>query len=577
MFNRYYQQELLYLRDLAAEFSKAHPALAPTLSGQATDPDVERLLEGVAFSTGLIRQKLDDELPEIIHGLTDLVFPHYLRPLPAASVVAFSPKPALKEPMTVEKGTSVASLPAEGTSCTFQTAYDVTVHPLTLAAAEISEESARSVHIRLSFSLLGLDLSAWRPGVIRFFLGGDYAEAADRYLLLNRSLRRIRVESPAGGAPFILDPSHLRPAGFSRDESLIPYPGNAFSGYRLIQEYFLMPAAFLFMDLAGLDGWENRGAGDRFDVVFEMADPPFFPRDVRPEHFILFATPVVNLFRHTADPIDLDHRLAEYPVRPSGRNERHYQVYSVERVTGIIQGSVRRKAYAPFERFAATGEGEGVFQVSRKPSAIDNRTRVFLNLPYSGGSGEPVRETLAVELICTNGELPQTLQLGDISAPTSESPVLLDFRNITPVTAPVEPSLGTDALWRLLSHLSLNFLPLSSADALRELLSLYVFPESRDKAKVAANRKRIEGIEGMTVTPEERLVSVHMMRGQRVHIDLRRDHFASAGDAFLFGCVLERFLSVYASINTFTRLSVRDTIKGDVYQWEPRIGGAPLI
>ncbi len=577
MFNRYYQQELLYLRDLAAEFSRAHPALAPSLSGQTTDPDVERLLEGVAFSTGLIRQKLDDELPEIIHGLTDLVFPHYLRPLPAASVVAFTPKPALKESMTVARGTSVAAVPAEGTSCTFQTAYEVTVHPLALTDAGISEESARSVHIRLSFSLLGLDLSAWRPSSIRFFLGGDYAEAADRYLLLNRSVRRIRVESRAGGTPFILDPSHLQPAGFSRDESLIPYPGNAFSGYRLIQEYFLMPAAFLFMDLTGLDGWESRGTGNQFDVTFEMADPPFFPRDIRPEHFILFATPVINLFRHTADPIALDHRLAEYPVRPSGRNDRHYQVYSVDRVAGIIQGSVRRKDYAPFERFAATGEGDGVFQVNRKPSAIDNRTRVFLTLPYAERSGEPARETLSVELFCTNGELPQTLQLGDISVPTSESPVLLDFRNITPVTAPVEPSLGTDALWRLLSHLSLNFLPLSSAETLKELLSLYIFPESRDKAKVAANRKRIEGIEGMTVTPEERLVSVHMMRGQTVHIDLQQDHFASAGDAFLFGCVLERFLSVYASINTFTRLSVRDTIKGDVYQWEPRIGGTPLI
>ncbi len=56
MFNRYYQQELSYLKELAVEFSKAHPALAPMLSGQSQDPDVERLLEGVAFSAGLLRQ-----------------------------------------------------------------------------------------------------------------------------------------------------------------------------------------------------------------------------------------------------------------------------------------------------------------------------------------------------------------------------------------------------------------------------------------------------------------------------------------------------------------------------------------
>ena len=64
MFNKYYQEELQNLRELAVEFSKVHPALAPMLSGPSTDPDVERLLEGVAFLTGLLRGKLDDDFPE---------------------------------------------------------------------------------------------------------------------------------------------------------------------------------------------------------------------------------------------------------------------------------------------------------------------------------------------------------------------------------------------------------------------------------------------------------------------------------------------------------------------------------
>ena len=55
MFNRYFQEELAHLKDLGAEFSKAHPALAPMLSGPTADPDVERLLEGVAFLTGLLQ------------------------------------------------------------------------------------------------------------------------------------------------------------------------------------------------------------------------------------------------------------------------------------------------------------------------------------------------------------------------------------------------------------------------------------------------------------------------------------------------------------------------------------------
>lgn len=577
MFNRYYQQELAYLRELAAEFSRAHPALAPSLSGQSTDPDVERLLEGVAFSTGLLRQKLDDELPEVIHGLTDLVFPHYLRPMPSTSVVTFRPKPALKASLTVPRGTDLASVPVSGTPCRFQTCFDVEVHPLKLTRADIAEESGRSVHIRLRFSLLGVDLSAWFPNRLRFFLGGDYAEAADRYLLLNRYVRNIRVAPVQGGSALDLGPEHLRPAGLDENESLIPYPGHAFPGYRLLQEYFLLPRKFLFMDLVGLDKFQNRGGGAEFDITIELYDPPFFPGQIKPEHFVLFATPAVNIFRHSADPISLEHRHAEYPVRPSGNDPTHFQVYAVEKVTGIVQGSVRRKTYLPFESFSDSGEAEGMYQVIRKRSVVDNRAKVFLILPYSEASGPPVKEILSLEVLCTNGELAENLQLGDISVPTAASPVLLDFSNITPITAPAEPPLGTDVLWRFLSHLSINFLSLADGPALRELLNLYVFPDSRDQARIAANRKRIAGIENLAVHPEERLVSIHMMRGQRIQCDLRRDHFACPGDLFLFGSVLDRFFSVYAGMNTFTRLSLLDTIKGERFEWPPRLGGKALL
>jgi len=577
MFNRYYQQELAYLRELAAEFSRAHPALAPSLSGQSTDPDVERLLEGVAFSTGLLRQKLDDELPEVIHGLTDLVFPHYLRPMPSTSVVTFSPKPALKESMTVDRGTELASVPVSGTACRFQTCFDVEVHPLKLTRAAVSEETGRSVHIRLDFSLLGSDLSSWSVDHLRFFLGGDYAEAADRYLLLNRYVRRIRITPARGGSPLDLDPDHLRPAGLAENEALIPYPGHAFPGYRLIQEYFLLPRKFLFMDLTGLEKWKDRGAGTQFDITFELVDPPFFPRQIKPEHFTLFATPVINIFSHSADPISLEHRHAEYPVRPSGNDATHFQVYAVQKVTGIVQGSVQRKTYLPFEGFSDSGEAEAMYQVLRRRSVVDDRARVFLILPYSDGSGPPVRETLSLEMLCTNGQLAENLQLGDISVPTASSPVLLDFANITPVTAPAEPPLGKNVLWRFLSHLSINFLSLADVTALRELLNLYIFSDSRDQARIAANRKRISGIESLAIHPEERLVSVHMMRGQRIQLDIRQDHFACTGDLFLFGSVMDRFFSVYASMNTFTRLRLRDTIKGEEYRWPSRLGGEALL
>jgi type VI secretion system protein ImpG len=137
--------------------------------------------------------------------------------------------------------------------------------------------------------------------------------------------------------------------------------------------------------------------------------------------------------------------------------------------------------------------------------------------------------------------------------------------------------LGTDLLWRLLSHLSLNYLSLARPENLRALLELYVFPEGRDRAAILANRKRIAGIENIEARGSDRLVSGILMRGQKIKLSLRQDHFASQGDLFLFGCVLDYFLGCYGSINTYTYLTIEEVLKGDLYKWPARIGEHLLI
>ena len=178
MFNRYFQQELDNLKDLGAEFSKLHPAVAPMLNGLSTDPDVERLLEGVAFLTGLLRQKLDDDFPEIVHELFQLIWPHYLRPLPSTAIVAFSPKSNLKQTIRVPKGVQLASEPVDGTTCRFKTCYDVLVHPLSIVDAALEEKPGRSPAINLLLELQGLTLEEWQPESLRFYLAGLPSQAA---------------------------------------------------------------------------------------------------------------------------------------------------------------------------------------------------------------------------------------------------------------------------------------------------------------------------------------------------------------------------------------------------------------
>ncbi|MBN1104060.1 MAG: type VI secretion system baseplate subunit TssF, partial [Deltaproteobacteria bacterium] len=218
-----------------------------------------------------------------------------------------------------------------------------------------------------------------------------------------------------------------------------------------------------------------------------------------------------------------------------------------------------------------------IYAVARRRSPITQALDLYLALTYPPSAVLVGQETLSISLTCTNGSLTERIQLGDISQPTSSSPELTEFRNILAPTPQIQPPVGSDVLWHFLSHLGLNYLSVASLDNIKELLGIYIFPGGRDRAKIAANMKRVEGILDLKVKPVERVVSGRMMRGREIRMKLRQDYFASPGDLFLFGTVMDYFLAVYSSMNAFTRLFVEETITGETYEWPPRLGERFLI
>jgi type VI secretion system protein ImpG len=577
MVNRYFQQELNNLKDLGAEFARLHPAVAPMLSGLSTDPDVERVLEGVAFLTALMRQKLDDDFPEFTHELFQLIWPHYLRPLPSTSIVVFSGKTNVKQIIRVPKGIQLASEPVDGTACLFKTCYDVDVHPLNIEEAALEQKSGRAPVIKIVLKLQDLKLTEWQPDSVRFHLAGQPTQATDILLLLRHHLKRVVLVPTDGGESCILNADHLQPVGFGLAEDVIPYPSQAFPGYRIIQEYFMLPEKFLFLDLKGWRKWKHRGEGSRFEVHFELDRIPFGPPRVRHSSFELGATPVINLFAYDADPIRLDHRQSQYAVRPAGSDGRNFHVYGVESVTGFIQGTARERNYEPFEAFSPDDASAPTYHVKIRRSPIHQRFDFHLSVAYPAGQEAPVPETLSIQLQCTNGTLPEGLRTGDIRHPTSSTPEFVDFKNIRPPTSAILPPLGSNILWKLISHLYLNYQSLARADNLCAILDLYNFEENRDRPAFLANQKRIAGIQEVITRSVNRLVGRVMMRGREIQLNMRQDHFAGEGDLYLFGSILDHFFGAYASMNTFTRLIIKEVLKGEVYQWPARIGDQQLI
>ncbi len=137
----YYNRELAYLRRLAADFAEQHPKIAGRLrlSGEvADDPHVERLLQGVAFIAARIHRKLDDDFPELTQGLLEVLYPHYLAPIPSMAIVEMSAKPDLSSPIEIAAGTSLDSATAHGESCRFRTGYPVTLWPIVIEAVSLT-------------------------------------------------------------------------------------------------------------------------------------------------------------------------------------------------------------------------------------------------------------------------------------------------------------------------------------------------------------------------------------------------------------------------------------------------------
>ena len=546
------------------------------LSGAQADPDVERLLEGTAFLTALLRQKMDDDFPEIVHDLLQVVAPHYLQPLPSATIQAFRPKSTMRNSFKLPAGIYCASVPVDGISCLFRTCYPAEIHPLRVVDASWSQSPGRPASIKIAFELTGIPLSEWKPGVLRLYLADDFAKATDLYLLLRRHVNTIHFVPEGDGRACTLGRRSLRPVGFEPHERLIPYPSQAFPGFGVLQEYFILPQKFLFLDLVGWDQWQGRGSGSRFEVRFELDDPRAAPVRVSRDSFVLHATPAVNLFSHDADPVYLDHRKTHYPIRPAGSDSEHYQVFSVDDVKGFVQGTCEERTYKPFETFRPGVGSEPVYHVSRSASIINAGVDHAVSVAYAPDTGLPVPETLSIQMTCTNGLLPGRLKAGDISIHGKGCPEYVTFANILPPTPGVAPRIGQNLLWRLLSHLSINFNSLENVETLKNLLELYLLPESGDPAALA-HRKRIEGILDVRATPEDRLVSGMVMRGRKVAVTIREDHFAGRGDAFLFGCMLDTFFGNYASINSFTSLMMKDRDKGSTSVWPPRTGNRTLI
>ncbi|GAB7209289.1 hypothetical protein OS31_07940 [Dickeya oryzae] len=416
---------------------------------------------------------------------------------------------------------------------------------------------------------------------LRFFLGGDRYTAYELYFWIASQLSHIELE--VDGKRFRQEANVLKTVGFEREDAMLPYPGNVYSGYRILQEYFCFPESFLFFQLSGASWPDQPLIVTDFKLHFCFDRPLPAELKIRPDSFMLNCVPAINLFRHDSEPINLDGRQTDYPLKASYRHADSFEIFSIDKVEGWVEGNSGRargipRLYQPFESFQhqierAKGRLALYYRI-RVREAVNGDGFDHLLSFVRGDEKEVIDldESISVSLTCTNRSRAAQLPVGAICVPTGSSPSFATFRNLIRPTRPLRPALDGSLHWTLISNLSLNYVSLLRRDALVQILRTYDFPALHDKQAEQASRKRLAGIETIETTPVDRLVQGMPVRGLKSVLSVRQSAFASEGELYLFSTVLAHFFSLYASVNAFHLLEVVNIDNKERYRWPVQIG-----
>ncbi|MDO6708561.1 type VI secretion system baseplate subunit TssF [Photobacterium sp. 1_MG-2023] len=580
-YSKYFQDELSFLKEAGSEFSKSHPQLTKFLSESSNDPDVERLLEGFAFLNGKLRQKLDDELPELTQSLIALLWPHYLRSVPSMSIAQLKPHEAsVTQKTTVTRGHEMASTQVDDSQCIFRTCYDVDLYPLILSS--VTQQNTRSnSHLNITLTTdSGVELSRIGLDTLRFHIHGELHISRILYLWLFRYLDSVEVVL-AGGGSRKLPASCIQKVGFDDDQSLMPYGPNSFSGYRLVQEYFAMPDKFMFFDIVGLDWLKGVPNQNTMSLVFNFSRSLPSEVTIREKNLRLFCTPIANVFDMDADPIRLDHKRTEYHVRPQSSRQQNFEVYSVNQVRGWSNENRRQVDYLPFESFEhqlGIDHQRHYYNVKVSEHVTGKGLSHYISFfDHNAGVANLETETVLIKLTCTNGKLPQRLAPGDISFTTHKSTNYADFTNLTKPTVSVSPQIDSSLHWQLIANMSLNYLSLIDTDVLKMMLSIYDFHSRSDRQSQRASANRLNGIKAISMKPVERIYRGLPIRGNLIELQMDSAMFANEGDMYLLVSILNEFFSLYSSINSFSELEVVDVKTGEIYRWDGNQGKQAVI
>lgn len=518
--------------------------MRPTVETLAdTPPDATRLILAAhdhLFAT--LHARLDAAAPALLDALTDLLLPHVLRSVPAATIVAFTPNlTALRARQRIAPHRPLTARSHDGTACRFRTCTALDLHPLEVHSVHLDDRLAARPQICLTLRARDTFADVDR---LRFYLHhADPALPATLLLWFARHCTGIRIDADAH-PPAHLPASAVHLVGLDPDLALLPWPDTAPPAHRLLLERFTLPERAHFIDIHDLHTATPPAAA--ITLTFQFDRPPPLPAPLTSSLFRLHCAPAINLFTATAEPLRHTSTTREHLLRADGVDPRHMEIHAVTQVLGQPHARAGAHRYHPLHDLSSE-PGAPHYTLRRAPGS-DGGADTWL-APHTTTADE----LLSVDLLCTNRNLARNLGPGDLGGDAQPGAQIRSYTNLTPVSPPVRAPLGDEAQWHLLGHLGLA--PrVHDLTALRALLQLLNAPDRQHTPLGRSNARQIDAIRALDRQLIARIDRGAAVRTTRTRLTLDEAAFAGPGPAFLFTALLAPLFAGAAPFLTASEL-----------------------
>ena len=586
----YFEQELRFIRSEAVHFAERHPGAASSLGmrkDSIDDPQITRLIESVALINGRLQQRLDQSYPELTESLVNLLFPHYLRPVPSYTMLGFDIEEDASAKHTIPSGTEFEVVNESRESAVFRTIENLDLLPLVVSNVEVlfapfetlkpsgADKAKAMIELTIQAVDEGMELSSLDFDALKIHLLGETSSALKLYDLLANGTSQI-VASFGTRQSVILGREALEPVGFDVEDTILPYQAASFGGFKLLTEFFMFPERFqgFKLDLKPVIS-QVKGAKLKLHIYLDEMSVEQ-ARAIQPHHFSLFSTPIVNLHSQVSEPVEIDFSQKQYPVHLDSAQSTGVELFSIDKVLDVTEGDPFAVAQIYGEKYN-DAESELRWQLVQETSDRGVLSSSLKVADLGNVSAKSASRVWLVNATVTDGlraaSLPATSQISCLESLTIPAAMSLTRRP----TMPVRSRDVNKNVWALLCHLHFNYHAILGTDdpvsTLKNVFDLYNHNQTVQNHTYIESLLRIE--QEQVVAPIRVSGKTCFAYGTKISVTL--DASNVNGGIALFAHLLDRFFAYFAGFNSFTQVDIYLEGQDGAYLSFPRRTGCKSL